>query len=81
MKNFLFDMREFDIEKAKAGASVITRGNEPVDIIAYDNDADPFYPIIANIFRDTGKVETCFFTQAGHWSCWTESQDDLMLAN
>ena len=48
------ELKPFDIEKAKAGATIVTRDYKPVRILTYDCKSD-IYPIIA--LMDAGGVE------------------------
>lgn len=71
-------MKEFDLEAAKAGKPVCTRGGEPVRIICWDVK-DNKYPIVAIVEIDevTEIVQTC--TEAGRVGTG-ESDWDLMIA-
>lgn len=59
------NLKPFDIEKAKAGAKVITREGKNARIISYDKIGTE-YPIVALI--NTGDVEMVFtFTEKGYY--------------
>lgn len=72
-------MKEFDLEKAKAGAPVCTRDGNPVRIICWDAK-DHFFPIVALVDDDdTETVET--FTDDGFWqNDKTDNGLNLMMA-
>lgn len=72
-------MKEFDIEKAKAGAPVCTRDGNPVRIICWDAK-DPNFPIIALV--DSDDVETVEnYTDDGFWQKdKTDHELNLMMA-
>lgn len=75
-------MKPFDIEKAKAGAKVVTRDGRDVEILKFDLQDE--YPIVVVITPkcDVQWIETytldgkCFFSGDDD----TESHDDLMMA-
>lgn len=73
-------MKEFDIEKAKAGAPVCTRNGNPVRIICWDAK-DPNFPIVALV--DSDDVETVEnYTDDGFWlKDKTDNELNLMMAS
>ena len=76
-------MKEFDIEKAKAGAPVCTRSGRPARIICWDAnakwDGDKF-PIVALIGDDEdGEVAQTYTTDGRMYPNITHD-DDLMMA-
>ena len=69
-------IKDFDIEKAKAGAKVVTRGGHSARILCYDLKND-HYPIVACIDRnETEKV--CIFTLNGNY-LYGDKEDDFDL--
>ncbi len=76
-------MKEFDYEKAKAGAPVCTREGRPVRIVCWDAlnvVFDVKYPIIGLIEeRDVEYPAT--YTIDGHARSDREDPDDLMMAS
>ncbi len=76
-------MKEFDIEKAKAGAPVCTRDGRPVRIICFDyqeygqQDADEEFPIIALVKYDKGERA---FTYRESGKCRINKDDELVMA-
>lgn len=76
-------MKEFDLEKAKAGAPVCTRCGRPARIIFWDANAkcDEYrFPIVALIDDDVdGEVPQTYATDGRVYPKET-SDDDLMMA-
>lgn len=76
-------MKEFDIEKAKAGAPVCTRDGRPVRIICWDfqeygqQEADEKFPIIALVKEDKGE-RAYVYRESG--KCKINKNDELMMA-
>lgn len=76
-------MKEFDIEKAKAGAPVCTRDGRPVRIICWDyqeygqQEADEKFPIIALVKCDKGE-RAYVYRESG--KCMVDKNDELMMA-
>lgn len=76
-------MREFDIEKAKAGAPVCTRDGRPVRIICFDyqeygqQEADEKFPIIALVKYDEGE-RAYVYRESG--KCRVDKNDELVMA-
>lgn len=76
-------MREFDIEKAKAGAPVCTRDGRPVRIICWDfqeygqQEADEKFPIIALVKEDKGERPYAY-RESG--KCKIDKNDELVMA-
>ena len=69
-------IKDFDIEKAKAGAKIVTRGGYSARILCYDSKND-HYPIVALINRnETEKV--CIFTVNGTY-LYGDKEDDFDL--
>lgn len=60
-------MKTFDLEKAKAGASVCTRDGSKARIVCFDADNDKF-PIVALLKSDNGKEYPVSFTKEGRFS-------------
>ena len=57
-------MKEFDLEKAKAGAPVCTRDGRPARIIYWDRK-DDYYPILALVERNNKEI-LISVTEKGH---------------
>ena len=76
-------MKEFDIEKAKAGAPVCTRDGRPVRIICFDfqeygrQETEEQYPIIALVKCDKGE-RAYVYRESG--KCKIDKNDELMMA-
>lgn len=76
-------MKEFDIEKAKAGAPVCTRDGRPVRIICWDyqeygqQEADEKFPIIALVKCDKGE-RAYVYRESG--KCKIDKNDELVMA-
>lgn len=76
-------MKEFDIEKAKAGAPVCTRDGRPARIICFDyqeygqQEADEKFPIIALVKYDKGERA---FTYRESGKCRINKDDELVMA-
>lgn len=76
-------MKEFDIEKAKAGAPVCTRDGRPVRIICWDyqeygqQEADEKFPIIALVKEDKGERAYAYREDG---KCYIHKEDELMMA-
>lgn len=79
-------MKDFDIEKAKAGAPVCTRGGMSARIICWDSGIicnDRNYPIVAII----GTIDEDFpktvdsYDEQGRCQLSGKSPDDLMMAS
>lgn len=76
-------MREFDIEKAKAGAPVCTRDGRPVRIICWDyqeygqQEADEKFPIIALVKEDKGE-HAYAYRESG--KCKIDKNNELVMA-
>ena len=76
-------MKEFDIEKAKAGAAVCTRDGRPARIICWDyqeygqQEADEKFPIIALVKCDKGERA---YTYRESGKCKIYKKDELMMA-
>ena len=76
-------MREFDYEKAKAGAPVCTRSGKPARIICWDANAkwhDDKYPIVALIDDDMDGEVSQTFTTNGRLYHNEIDDNDLMMA-
>lgn len=72
-------MKEFDYEKAKAGAPLCTRAGWPARIICWDRK-DALYPIIVLAEKNGAEVVTSV-TNRGHvFSNGTRSDGDLFMA-
>lgn len=77
-------MKEFDLEKAKAGAPVCTRDGRPVRIICWDyqeygqeKEKDRF-PIIALLKCDKGE-RAYVYREDG--KCYIHKENELMMAS
>ena len=76
-------MKEFDLEKAKAGAPVCTRDGRPARIICWDyqeygkQEADEKFPIIALVKEDKGERA---YTYRESGKCKIYKKDELMMA-
>ena len=76
-------MKEFDIEKAKAGAPVCTRDGRPARIICWDfqeygqEKAKDKFPIIALVKCDKGE-RAYAYRESG--KCAIHKDDELMMA-
>lgn len=77
-------MKEFDLEKAKAGAPVCTRDGRPARIICFDyqeygqQEADEKFPIIALVKYDKGE-RAFVYRESG--KCRINKDDELMMAS
>lgn len=72
-------MKTFDLEKAKAGASVCTREGFRARIVCFDADNDRF-PIVALLKVDNGKEYPISFTKEGRFSDGkADSSKDLFM--
>lgn len=71
-------MKEFILEKAKAGNAVCTREGNAVQIVSFDGDSDK--PIVVFIKDKDGKIYGTKYTEDGKWNNdKSESKDDLMM--
>ena len=79
MKTKLVD---FDIEKARNGAKVVTRIGERARIVCYTriDNTDVKHPIVALVM---GKITKCecaqYYTIKGEWNGYRKSCNDLMI--
>ena len=76
-------MKEFDLEKAKAGAPVCTRSGRTARIICWDANAkwdDEKFPIVALIGDDEDGEVAQTYTTDGRMYPNITSDDDLMMA-
>jgi hypothetical protein len=72
-------MKPFDLEKAKAGASLCTREGFRARIVCFDADNDRF-PIVALLKSDNGKEYPASFTKEGRFSDGeVDSSKDLLM--
>lgn len=72
-------MKPFDLEKAKAGASVCTREGIRARIVCFDADNDRF-PIVALLKGDNDKEYPVSFTKEGRFSDGeADSSKDLFM--
>lgn len=72
-------MKPFDLEKAKAGASICTRERAKARIVCFDADNDRF-PIVALLKGDNGKEYPASFTKEGRFSNGeVDSSKDLFM--
>lgn len=74
-------LKPFDLEKAKAGAKVITRVGEPVRIICWDR-VNENYPIVALVERenDTREDVHSFTVRGTFFDNDSEHDFDLFMA-
>ena len=70
-------MREFDLEKAKAGAEVCTRSGKKARIICFD--AKGLYPIIALIDDSADYEQIRKYTTKGEYNADRDRESDLDL--
>lgn len=71
-------LKPFDLEAAKAGAKVVTRGGQPVRIICTDKKM-AMYPIVVLVEKYTCGEEIEVYDTEGRCS-HHESQSDLVMA-
>lgn len=72
-------MKPFDLEKAKAGASICTRDGSKARIVCFDADNDRF-PIVALLKGDNDKEYPVSFTKEGRFSDGkADSSKDLFM--
>lgn len=72
-------MKPFDLEKAKAGASVCTRDGSKARIVCFDADNDRF-PIVALLKGNNDKEYPVSFTKEGRFSDGkADSSKDLFM--
>lgn len=69
-------MEPFNLEEAKAGKPVVTRGGKPARIVCWDRKNE-FYPILALVGE---KEEPLYFTTEGRFYNLEESCLDLLMA-
>lgn len=69
-------MEPFNLEEAKAGKPVVTRGGKPARIVCWDRKNE-FYPILALVGE---KEEPLYFTTEGRFYNLEESRLDLFMA-
>lgn len=72
--------KPFDLEKAKAGAKVMTKSGHPARVICTDfkND-DKAFPIIAVVMNNSGFEDFDIYTEDGRFSTYGESDADLVM--
>lgn len=68
--------KPFDLEEAKAGAKLVTRGGRQARIVSYDAKGN--YPVIALISEYDGEVPLSY-TICGRYSKFGQSQEDLFI--
>lgn len=71
-------MKQFNLERAKAGDAVCTRNGMSVRIICYDMKAEGF-PIVALIRRRDGSELGGYYTEEGRCFLHSECERDLMM--
>lgn len=71
-----FKTKPFDLEKAKAGAKLVTRRGIPARIVCYDAKGD--YPVIAIVDEDDEEIPRNY-TVCGRYSRFGQSQEDLFI--
>lgn len=67
----------FDVNKAKAGAKVVTKNGFDVRIVAYDRE-DKSYPIIALVKKSDGFEKVMKYTECGYCN-WPTCNGELDL--
>lgn len=72
-------MKPFDLEKAKAGAKVITRCEYPVRILCF-NRSSPHHPIVALISSDSREDIHSFTNEGKFYFEDGDSKRDLFMA-
>lgn len=72
-------MKPFDLEKAKAGAPVQTRGGQPARIICFDCKGSQF-PVIALVTMADGEEAPNSYTNDGRYHPLYEMGADLVMA-
>lgn len=72
-------MKEFDLELAKAGHPVCTRGGRKARIICFDAN-DKYYPIIA-LVEMNGVEEVARYTNKGKWHIDSDRDLDLVMTS
>lgn len=70
-------MKEFDYEKAKAGAPVCTRRGEHIRILCWDAKGD--YPIVA-LKNEENSEYPMTYTKDGRFCKSEDGMDDLVMA-
>ena len=74
-------MKEFDLEKAKAGHPVCTRDGRPVRILCFDRRSeDKSRPIIALVEEEPGNEVVRVYKQNGLFLDVLIDENDLMMA-
>ena len=74
-------MKEFDLEKAKAGHPVCTRDGRPVRILCFDRTRkDEQRPIIALVEEEPGDERVRAYRQNGKYLDAQMNEYDLMMA-
>lgn len=72
-------MQKFNLEKAKEGQKVMTKGGDPVRIVCYDVKNN-YLSILALITNEDGKEEARFYTKGGtSFRLGSESNFDLVM--
>lgn len=71
-------MKAFDLEAAKRGAAVCTRGGQDVRIVCFDR-LDSVYPIVGLCRNNNGSEFIEIYTSAGSKFCISEDGSDLMM--
>lgn len=72
-------MKPFNLEEAKAGKPVCTRGGRRVEILSFENP-NANYPILAKVFFDKNDYEEFTFTESGNlFVAIKGSEADLMM--
>lgn len=67
----------FDLEKAKAGAKVVTRAGNPIRIKHFNGKIKP-YTVVASI-KEYGEERTLTFTELGQYDKCRKSRYDLFI--
>lgn len=71
-------MKEFDLEKAKAGAKVCTRDGREVRIVCFDRKST--YPIVALVRNNDGEKVQLHLLNGTYLNSGVIHHSDLMLA-
>lgn len=77
MEEKKLNLREFDLEAAKAGKPVCTRDGRKARIICFDANGE--YPLVAIIYLDNDAEDIKRYTIRGRYYGDSESNNDLMM--
>lgn len=76
------ELKEFNLEQAKAGAPVCTRDGKPVEIVKFNRICNGRYPIIALVtrYKEDPEQIACYYTLRGTFhGNGIPSKMDLMM--